>query len=232
MNDVFVVFGSESDSHVYGPLLKALKQNKIKHKFEVCSAHREPERLDKLIKKRAYSLVIAGAGLSAALPGVIASKIKKTVIGIPISANYEGLDALLSIVQMPCGVPVLSVGVGNIEEAVRNAGLIINKSYTSVNIISDENLDKSRLSKAIEILNENNVEHKISNECDSDCVNISTSKTKQTHDCFVINVPKMQRSSAKNSLELMRRMRSGLWVGLNRIDNAALAAVQMIKKDM
>ncbi len=90
--------------------------------FEVqfISAHRNPEKLKRYISKSPAKVFIAIAGLSAHLPGVIASMTLKPVIGVPVSVKLNGLDSLLSIVQMPPGVPVGSVGIDN----ARNAGIL------------------------------------------------------------------------------------------------------------
>jgi 5-(carboxyamino)imidazole ribonucleotide mutase len=79
----------------------------------VISAHRNPDELDRYISSTDAKVFIAIAGLSAALPGVLASRTTKPVIGVPVSAKLGGLDALLSIAQMPPGVPVGSVGIDN-----------------------------------------------------------------------------------------------------------------------
>ena len=81
------------------------------------SAHRDPDKLDAYVKASTCKVYIAIAGLSAALPGVIASKTDKPVIGVPVSGTLNGLDALLAIAQMPKGVPVACVGVDNGENA-------------------------------------------------------------------------------------------------------------------
>ncbi|MFX0004580.1 MAG: 5-(carboxyamino)imidazole ribonucleotide mutase [Promethearchaeota archaeon] len=115
--DVAVVAGSTSDEEVYNKVIKVLKENNILHELNIISAHRDPEKLDKYLKSSKALIYIAVAGLSAALPGVIASKTEKPVIGVPVSAKLGGLDALLSIVQMPPGVPVACVGIDRGENA-------------------------------------------------------------------------------------------------------------------
>jgi 5-(carboxyamino)imidazole ribonucleotide mutase len=114
-----VVFGSKSDSNVYEPLIADLKAIQgVKVFSEVCSAHRDPERLSKLIKENPCDLFIAGAGLAAHLPGVVASQTGAAVIGIPCDDILHGVDALLSTLQMPKGVPVLTSGVSNTDAIV------------------------------------------------------------------------------------------------------------------
>ena len=87
--------------------------------MRVISAHREPEALERYLKEieDSVAVIIAIAGLSAALPGVIAAKTEKPVIGVPVSGKLLGMDALLSMVQMPSGVPVAVVGIDNGENA-------------------------------------------------------------------------------------------------------------------
>ena len=92
---------------------KVLDEHTVKYSTEYCSFHREPKRLEELVKNSKARAFICIAGLSAALPGAVASYTKKPVIGVPVSAKLSGLDALLSIVEMPKGVPVACVGIDN-----------------------------------------------------------------------------------------------------------------------
>jgi 5-(carboxyamino)imidazole ribonucleotide mutase len=114
---VAVVAGSTSDEPIYKKALKVLSSEKISHELRILSAHRNPDELDDYIKHSEAHIFIAVAGLSAALPGVIASKTEKPVIGVPVDAKLGGLDALLSIVQMPPGVPVATVGIDRGDNA-------------------------------------------------------------------------------------------------------------------
>ena len=123
---VAILAGSTSDNAVYEKAEKVLKENDIPYELSVISAHRDPEKLDEYIKSCKALVYIAVAGLSAALPGVIASKTDKPVIGVPVSAKLGGLDALLSIVQMPPRVPVASVGIDRGENAAYLAIRILN----------------------------------------------------------------------------------------------------------
>lgn len=123
---VAIIVGSTSDNAVYEKVEKVLKDNKIPYELNIISAHRDPKKLDDYVKSCKASVYIAVAGLSAALPGVIASKTEKPVIGVPVSAKLGGLDALLSIVQMPPGVPVCAVGIDGGENAAYLAIRILN----------------------------------------------------------------------------------------------------------
>lgn len=115
--DVAVLAGSKSDEKVYNKAVQVLEENKVKFDLQIISAHRDPVKLDDYVKNSTAKVFICIAGLSAALPGVVASKTEKVVIGVPVSANLGGLDALLSIVQMPPGVPVACVGIDNAKNA-------------------------------------------------------------------------------------------------------------------
>lgn len=117
---VAIVAGSKSDQAVVDDAVKALTELGVTHEVQFLSAHRNPEGLHKFLEASKSDVYIAVAGLAAHLPGVIASTTLKPVIGVPVNAKLNGLDSLLSIVQMPPGVPVACVGVDN----ARNAGIL------------------------------------------------------------------------------------------------------------
>jgi len=117
MPEIAVVSGSKSDQTIVDRVLRKLDENKASYEHRVLSAHRNPEELERYIIETDARVFIAIAGLSAALPGAIASRTKRPVIGVPVSSMLGGLDALLSIVQMPPGVPVACVGIDNGENA-------------------------------------------------------------------------------------------------------------------
>jgi len=123
---VSIIAGSTSDKEIYEKAEKVLKENNILYDLQIISAHRDPDKLDNYVKSCQSLVYIAIAGLSAALPGVIASKTDKPVIGVPVNANLGGLDALLSIVQMPPRVPVACVGINRGENAAYLAIRILN----------------------------------------------------------------------------------------------------------
>ena len=125
---VSIIAGSESDKHVYEKAEKVLKENNIPYELKIISAHRDPDKLDDYLNSCQSLVYIAVAGLSAALPGVVASKTEKPVIGVPVSAKLGGLDALLSIVQMPPRIPVACVGIDRGENAAYLAIRILNLS--------------------------------------------------------------------------------------------------------
>lgn len=126
MADVAIISGSASDAKITDRVRKVLDENGVSYEAQVISAHRDPDKLDAYIKTSNCKIYIAIAGLSAALPGVIASKSDKPVIGVPVSGTLNGMDSLLSIAQMPKGVPVACVGVDNGDNAAWLAIRILN----------------------------------------------------------------------------------------------------------
>jgi 5-(carboxyamino)imidazole ribonucleotide mutase len=122
MKDVLFIVGSQSDEPAVKPALLLMEEKHMSFELKVLSAHRNLEELVTFLRQeeKNYRLVIAAAGLSAALPGVISSLVKLPVIGIPLVAGpLAGFDALLSILQLPRGVPVATMGIG--PQGVLNA---------------------------------------------------------------------------------------------------------------
>jgi len=128
MADVAIISGSASDAAITDKVKRVLDANNVSYDAQILSAHRDPDKLDAYIKACTCKVYIAIAGLSAALPGVIASKSDKPVIGVPVSGTLNGMDSLLSIAQMPKGVPVACVGVDNGDNAAWLAIRILNLS--------------------------------------------------------------------------------------------------------
>jgi len=128
---VGIVVGSESDRARMQAAMDELDTRGIAHEFEVRSAHRQPDSVaeyGRTARERGLRVLIAGAGLAAALPGVLAAHTDLPVIGVPLRSSLsvlDGLDALLSIVQMPPGVPVACVGVDNAKNAAVLAARIL-----------------------------------------------------------------------------------------------------------
>ena len=117
MTDVLIIAGSKSDQHIVDKVENVLKENNVDYSIKYCSFHREPDKLKEIVKESDAKVFIGIAGLSAALPGAIAAYTEKPVIGVPVSAKLKGIDAFLSMAQMPKGVPVAVVGVDNGENA-------------------------------------------------------------------------------------------------------------------
>lgn len=123
---VLIIMGSDSDLPIMDEAAKVLKGFGIPYTITVASAHRSPERTLNIVRdadKKGIEVIIAGAGMSAHLPGVIASHTVIPVIGVPLDASpFGGIDALLSMIQMPPGIPVATVAVG--KAGAKNAGLL------------------------------------------------------------------------------------------------------------
>ncbi len=129
MARVLILMGSESDRPTMEKGARVLEEAGVETDVIVSSAHRDPVRtadIARSAEEQGYDVVICGAGLSAALPGVVAAHTSLPVIGVPISAgSLGGMDALLSIAQMPPGVPVAAVGIDNSRNAAHLALRII-----------------------------------------------------------------------------------------------------------
>jgi 5-(carboxyamino)imidazole ribonucleotide mutase len=149
MSDVAIIMGSDSDWPVMEEAAKVLDAFAISYTAEVLSAHRMPLEMVEFAqaaKSNGFKVIIAGAGGAAHLPGMVASLTTLPVIGVPVPLkNLDGMDSLLSIVQMPAGIPVATVGVGN----AKNAGLLAARILG----ISDEAIS-SKVGNALKEINE------------------------------------------------------------------------------
>lgn len=120
---VSIIMGSTSDLSVMEKAAEVLDEMEIPFEINALSAHRTPDAVEEFARNahsRGIKVIIAGAGMAAHLPGVIAAMTPVPVIGVPVKASLDGLDALLSIVQMPPGIPVATVGI----DGAKNAGLL------------------------------------------------------------------------------------------------------------
>jgi 5-(carboxyamino)imidazole ribonucleotide mutase len=122
---VAIIMGSESDRPIADKAAKKLSELNVPYELKILSAHRNPKELEKYIEESEAKVFIAIAGLAAHLPSFIAARTLKPVIGVPVDVKLGGLDALLSIVQTPRGVPVASVGIDNAENAALLAARIL-----------------------------------------------------------------------------------------------------------
>ncbi len=240
MGDVLVVFGSRSDRPVYSGIMKGLKERKISAQLRVCSAHRTPKQLDSIIEKSEAKLVIAGAGLSAALPGAIASKTLKPVIGVPVSANYAGLDSLLSIAQMPVGFPVIATGVGAAESAVTGAQLAL-QEHSLVKVMGSRYNEaiKERVDNGTAIATKLGLHFEFVESVDKktvdpkqeiliNAIEFPAFRPLKIGNALVLNVPVLRESATPEALEFFEKSSEGLWLGLNKVDNALIAAAQLL----
>ena len=133
---VGVVMGSKSDANLMKPALDVLEQLGIEYEVSVTSAHRTPDRAreyGKNARERGIEVIIAAAGMAAHLPGVLASWTTIPVIGVPIaSGELKGVDALLSIVQMPSGIPVACMSIDGAKNAAYLAAAILGLKHNKI----------------------------------------------------------------------------------------------------
>jgi len=137
---VSIIMGSTSDFPVMEQAAQVLNELQIPFEINALSAHRTPEEVEKFASgayQKGIRVIIAGAGMAAHLPGVIASMTSIPVIGVPIKASLDGLDALLAIVQMPPGIPVATVAING----ARNAGILAAQMLA----LADDDLQKRLL---------------------------------------------------------------------------------------
>ena len=125
---VSIVIGSRSDMEIAKRAEQTLDELGIRHETQILSAHRDSKKLDVYLESSKAKVFIAIAGLAAHLPGYIASRTEKPVIGVPVNKALGGMDSLLSIVQMPRGVPVCAVGIDAAENAAYLAKRILEVS--------------------------------------------------------------------------------------------------------
>ncbi len=164
---VSIIMGSTSDLPVMEKAAKFFDEMEIPFEMNALSAHRTPAEVEKFAKgakERGIKVIIAGAGMAAHLPGVIAAMTPIPIIGVPINASLDGMDALLAIVQMPPGIPVATVGInGALNAAILASQMIAtgDDSLMKKNIAYKENL-KQKIVKANEDLSKLVYKYKVS----------------------------------------------------------------------
>jgi len=131
---ITIIMGSKSDVKIAEKAVSILKEFEIDYEVRVASAHRTPELVEEIVKNSKSKVFIAIAGLAAHLPGVVAAMTTKPVIAVPVESKLDGLDALLSAVQMPPGIPAACVGIDRGENAAILAAEMLS--------ISDERIEK------------------------------------------------------------------------------------------
>ncbi len=157
---VCILMGSKSDYKILEAAAKFLDENEVPFEMHALSAHRTHEELKQVVSSaadRGLKVIIAAAGMAAHLPGVVASLTHLPVIGVPVNASFEGLDALLSIVQMPPGIPVATVGVNGAQNAAILALQILavsDKKYTEKMIAFKAGLKKNVIAANEELAGE------------------------------------------------------------------------------
>lgn len=242
--NILVIFGSASDKDIYEPFIDLLKKESYVE-FDIISAHRNPEELDKMLNGTKVDAIVGGAGLAAHLPGVIASKVNCPVFGIPVAANFSGIDALLSIVQMPFGIPVLTSAPDRYQDVCKFIGLWKKcgkeqmKRMKTINILASETMRKRKsfikeFERSQEVTAKNKFELKLVSEIVSDgYINIIPvcSPDDVRNDAFAIHVPlfdEMEKTQLASAVKLFDMVsRGGIWIGTNNMRNAILACQKL-----
>lgn len=225
-----VLFGSESDKGIFEPLCDRLRLiNGVEVFFEVCSAHRDPERLRKIISEKPCDLYITGAGLAAHLPGVVASQTITPVIGIPCNDIMLGLDALLSIIQMPKGVPALAAGVSAVESVVDfvawYAGNMDKAPVLKINAPAWASKQVEQLKKPLQEIGWQFADTGATLELLLSDLNGKSSITGKTF----LAAPVIEKTPYEGDPRVVAELtvRGGLWVGINNITNLQIALLEL-----
>lgn len=253
---ILVMFGSKSDANIYEPLKARLLQEGHDVDFRMISVHRSPELLDRELASAEASAVIAGAGLAAHLPGVVAAKVLVPVFGVPCSAAIGGVDALFAIQQMPFGIPVLTTAPDQYGAAVdfvtRWGKLDLRYSFDGFNLVLERHkrgqphfrilLERAeRISEKTKLeinLTDKTSENAVNiclvdiNEADPECP-LPFGPSPRGSDELRILVPVLNEAAYRDpyaAISVVRRINSAqgnVWSGINNIGNAMLAALQL-----
>ena len=228
-----VLYGSQSDRVFFDECLEKLRPHS-EFIFEVLSAHRDPEKLRLLCQKLDANYVIAGAGLSAALPGCVASQSKVPVFGVPLPSCFGGLDAFLASLQMPKGTPVATCAPYNEDSIISFIETIQTEKWSKekkVNVYVDsliqpyEYVDKA-LKSLVELAGEESIQLEVTNRYNPDCWNIllvhQDKEIVLKPNC--LHVPMMNKQSMDNPSRALSLFglaeKGGLWFGVNNCINA------------
>ncbi len=232
---VFVVFGSASDDNVSQPLVESLKPVCDSVEFQVISAHRNIDRLHDKITNWQGDAIVAGAGLAAALPGVVAALTPLPVFGVPVASQFGGLDSLASIAQMPPGVPVLACGPDKTDAIALFLDQWKAAQATAiVHFVVPEGIDAAGIiEKARPAAKDKGLTVTSSNAPDAAAFNVYLVAGAEDirSQAFGLHVPFFKTEDAadpKNYLAVLDwTKRGGLWVGANNTRNAVHAAARL-----
>jgi 5-(carboxyamino)imidazole ribonucleotide mutase len=253
---ILVMFGSKSDANIFEPLKSRLLHEGHEVDFKMISVHRGPELLDRTLAETKAQAVVAGAGLAAHLPGILASKLLIPVFGIPCTAAIGGLDAFFAIAQMPFGIPVLASAPDDYQSPVDAIGrwsrLDLQYTFERFNLIMERSkrtqphfqplieraqkiADKTELPLSVTdrpAENSVNVYLVDVNEADPECP-LPFPAPARNSDELGIYVPVLNEKMYRDpyaGIAVARRVGSvpgGLWCGINNVGNAMLAALQL-----
>ena len=222
---VLVLFAGHTDEPSYRPILSELQQAGIPHRLRLGSAHKSPRLVEEILKDT-YDLIIAGAGLAAALPGVVAAHTIFPVLGVPCPGAYGGLDAFLSIVQMPPGVPVLAVSAAR---ATQEAQKILNAMT--------ERWDR------VAVIGEGKIAERVKTTLDEMAIRYENQIAPRTISVMITHIGEevsdntnltiycpSGETNPNDAIAALQAARYGLWVGVNRGENAAIAVAEIMGK--
>lgn len=234
---VFVVFGSASDKNVSQPLVTSLKRVSDDVEFQVISAHRNLEQLQERIKTWQGDAIIAGAGLAAALPGVVAAMTGLPVFGVPVPSQFAGLDSLASIAQMPPGVPVMTCGPTQTDEIVHFlAGWQGWKPVPHIHFVVPHGIHAGDdIAKADAVAKEKGIT--VTSGAAKDPVAFNVYFVTKADDVrpaeFCLHIPHFSKEDAARPEKyidvLSWTYKGGLWVGVNNTRNAVQSLLRLMK---
>lgn len=229
---IFVVFGSTSDQNVSAPLVEKLSKN-FDVEFEVISAHRDLEKLQNKIMTWQGDAIIAGAGLAAALPGVVAAMTKLPVFGVPVAAQFAGLDSMASIAQMPPGVPVITCAPDMTDSIVSFLTQSEGRIFDRIHVVlpNEDLMQDSALLAELAKVKDTDMTYGTSADAERLNVYVVTQDEDIKPEAFGLFVPYLSKADAtkpENYLTILRyAQKGGLWLGVNNFRNAAAAAKRL-----
>lgn len=234
---VFVVFGSKSDENVQGPLGEALKKD-FDVTSEVISAHRDLEKLHARMKEWQGDAWIAGAGLAAALPGVVAAMTPLPVFGVPVNSQFGGMDAFGSIAQMPPGVPVMTAGPLSPQPIVSFLKRYKTEAvdYNRINIVVRGEAPPALLAeieKARPVAAEKSLDLTVADKDVLGAFNVQMvmQESDIRADDFCLHVPFVEKAALQKPESYLTLLTwanmGGLWLGANNIRNAVQSVARL-----
>ena len=233
---VFVVFGSKSDDNIQGPLAAALQKD-FEVTSEVISAHRDLEKLQERMGEWQGDAYVAGAGLAAALPGVVAAMTALPVFGVPVPSQFGGLDSLGSIAQMPPGVPVLTAGPASTAPIVKflQQYKTAKTDYARMNIVLRTSTPETlaEIEKAKAAAAEKGIALAVSDKMAEGALNVVFVQEAADirADDFCLHVPFVEKAAAQKPETYLTLLdwanKGGIWLGANNIRNAVHAAARL-----
>lgn len=232
---IFVVFGSKSDENISLPLVQALS-NDFEVEYQPISAHREIEKLEKTLSAWKGDAIVAGAGLAAALPGVVAAMSPLPVFGVPVPSQFGGMDAFASIAQMPPGVPVMTCGPASTDPVVAFMKQYKDWQKTkTIHFVSS--LDHpdllAEIEKAKTLGGEKGIAVTFSTEKSEGALNvvIASGTEDVKKDAFCLYVPFLPKDQLKDPAAYLPVLdwanKGGLWVGVNNTRNAVQSVLRL-----